>query len=95
MRPYSGLLFSFLLAFLVRGHRRPFSAPVQRSNTFAPPPKKIPLYAEKRPEWSKYMMKEVFINMYIVNKYLSVCNLSVSLVALWHVQLVTKNWTAE
>lgn len=36
------------------------------------------------------MMEEVCINMYIVNKYLSVCNLSVSLVALWHVQLVKR-----
>lgn len=41
------------------------------------------------------MMEEVCINMYIVNTYLYVCNLSVSLVALWHVQLVKQNWTAE
>lgn len=41
------------------------------------------------------MMEKVCINMYIVNKYLRVCDLSVSLVALWHVQLVKNNWTAE
>lgn len=41
------------------------------------------------------MMEKLCINMYIVNKYLSVCNVSVSLVALWHVILVMKHWTAE
>lgn len=41
------------------------------------------------------MMKEACINMYIVNKSLSVCNLSVLLLALWHVQLAEKYWTAE